>query len=253
MSAIAGPNVITNGLRLSFDAGNIKSYPKSGNTWSDSLNTGYSFELTNPSFYSYVSDNSGFLSFDRNMPPDSENGGYGLLTLGDDLTVQNYMGNDNTTEVWYKIDDLDPTGYDAQEQNSALVVYKGYHTMFEYSPTTMYYRIWGDNGAGGWTTTLAGFNHSSTEGKWNQVVGQRSGNDLLIYHNGIFQDSTTITFDTSTMPTSNFLRVACGNLPNENYAYLADVNVSKIRMYKRALSASEIKQNFEATRGRYGI
>ena len=45
------PRTITDGLVLCLDAGNPKSYPGSGNTWSDLSGNGYNFTLTGT--YSY--------------------------------------------------------------------------------------------------------------------------------------------------------------------------------------------------------
>ena len=35
MGSVYGPNVVTDGLFMYFDAGNVQSYPGSGNTWYD--------------------------------------------------------------------------------------------------------------------------------------------------------------------------------------------------------------------------
>ena len=40
MSAFGGPNIITDGLVLSLDAGNVKSYPGTGTTWYDKSGNG---------------------------------------------------------------------------------------------------------------------------------------------------------------------------------------------------------------------
>ena len=51
MSAFGGPNIITDGLVLNLDAGNIKSYPESGTTWFDKSGNGNDGTLTNgPTF-----------------------------------------------------------------------------------------------------------------------------------------------------------------------------------------------------------
>lgn len=54
-----GPNIVTDGLVLALDAGNIKSYPGSGNIWSDLSRNGNNGILQNN-----VSYNDGYLTFD---------------------------------------------------------------------------------------------------------------------------------------------------------------------------------------------
>ena len=51
MAIFGGPNVIDNGLVLSLDAGNVKSYPGSGTIWYDKSGNNNNGTLTNgPTF-----------------------------------------------------------------------------------------------------------------------------------------------------------------------------------------------------------
>ena len=61
MSSIYNPHIVTDGLVLALDAGNTKSYPGSGTTWTDTVggNTG---TLTNGPTYS--SGDGGSIVFD---------------------------------------------------------------------------------------------------------------------------------------------------------------------------------------------
>jgi hypothetical protein len=52
MSVKGGPNVIVDGLICLLDAANIKSYPGSGNTWTDLSGNGNNATLTNPTYNS---------------------------------------------------------------------------------------------------------------------------------------------------------------------------------------------------------
>jgi|9_EtaG_2_1085328.scaffolds.fasta_scaffold07313_5 hypothetical protein len=62
MGAYAGPNVIEDGLVFAIDAGNTKSYPGSGTTWSDISGQGNNGTLTNGPTYS--SADGGYFTFD---------------------------------------------------------------------------------------------------------------------------------------------------------------------------------------------
>ena len=65
MGAYAGPDIVENGLVLALDAGNSKSYPGTGTTWTDLSGRGNTGTLNNmeiPGDYSTA--NGGFLTFD---------------------------------------------------------------------------------------------------------------------------------------------------------------------------------------------
>ena len=63
MSLNHSPAIVTDGLVLCLDAANIRSYPKSGTTWSDLVGTNNG-TLTNMDAANFSSDNGGSLSFD---------------------------------------------------------------------------------------------------------------------------------------------------------------------------------------------
>jgi hypothetical protein len=248
MALSHSPSIITNGLVLCLDAANPKSYPGSGSTITDLVGTN-NFTLVNSSFYSYDSA-TGSIDFNRTLPPTAEDGGYATFTASGGLTAANYLHNDHTTEVWFKSSDRAPTAYDGTETLSAIVLYRGFHSMWYYSSTAYTYNIWGQT---------AGVNNSyslsisdSTVNVWTQLVAVRSGTTLTLYRNGIQQNSGTITSGTDGMPTSNDIRIAIGNY-NGSFSWHADMNFSSLKMYKRALTAQEIQQNFNALRSRFSI
>ena len=65
MATIGGSNVVTDGLILSLDAANPKSYPGSGTIWSDISGNNYSASLINSPTYSPA--NGGTIFFDGTM------------------------------------------------------------------------------------------------------------------------------------------------------------------------------------------
>ena len=72
---------------------------------------------------------------------------------------------------------------------------------------------------------------------------------LKLYINGVLKDTNstfTSTFDISTKP------VNIGGQPTD-YQGWANGKIYNAMIYNRALSASEIKQNYNATKGRYGL
>jgi hypothetical protein len=85
-----------------------------------------------------------------------------------------------------------------------------------------------------------------TINSWNMTTMTFNGTTLSLYLNGVFQTSSTggsVTLN-STQDMYIGSRIQ-GNFFNGN--------VSNVQIYNRALTVAEIKQNFEAIRGRYGI
>jgi hypothetical protein len=249
MGLAHSPRIVTDNLALSIDIGNTKSYGGSGTTVNDLVGS-TNFTLVNSSYYTY-DGTSMSLDIDKTLSPATETGGYLDVTTSGDLTALNYLHNDHTTEIWFKADDRDP--YGSPETQSGLVIYRGFHSGWYFSTSAYAYTIWGQTGGTGNNNTVS-FS-DTTEGVWTHLVAVRSGTTLTLYKNGVSQTSGTLTHGTDSTPTTNNLRVgtAHGNDSASDYNWFSDITFSNLKMYKKALTASEIKQNFNALRGRFGI
>jgi hypothetical protein len=102
-----------------------------------------------------------------------------------------------------------------------------------------------------------GFDSSSTfTSGWYNFVATYNGNGLShsnfkFYVNGNVSLVTDPTFGTpTTIPTSQTFSV--GRAGTENQAYY-NSNIAQVSIYNRALTATEIQQNYNATRSRFGI
>jgi hypothetical protein len=78
------------------------------------------------------------------------------------------------------------------------------------------------------------------------VTGDSSG--LKAYVNGILVASNSSAF-TPSSPTVGDMYIGCYSPSSESF----NGKISSTKIYNRALSAAEVKQNFNALRGRYGI
>ena len=259
MALAHSPKIITDNLALLIDFGNIKSYSGSGTNVNDLVGS-TNFTLVNPSYYSY-DGTSMSLDIDRTNYPTAEAGGYieKVGTTGG-LTALNYLHNDHTTEIWFKADDRDPyepSNTSGQyETNSGLVLFNGYHSGWHFTASDYKYTIWGFDGT---SYQIYGWGFSDTEeGVWTQLVAVRNGSNMKLYKNGIEKTSETIpafllAANVST-PSANNIRIgtATGSAPS-SFTWFSDITFSNLRMYKKALTASEIQQNFNALRGRFGL
>jgi hypothetical protein len=86
MGVFAGPEIAESGLVLALDAGNLKSYPGSGTTWTDLSGNGNTGTLVNG--VGYVGTNGGSLSFDG---------------VDDDITITSYQLSTSDSSAPYTL------------------------------------------------------------------------------------------------------------------------------------------------------
>jgi len=82
-------------------------------------------------------------------------------------------------------------------------------------------------------------------GSWTHVVATVSGNNLIIYANGVSVLNTTIA---EILTNTGILAIGqTGSIAFEHFKG----SIDEVRIYNRALSTSEIKRNYEATKHNY--
>ena len=86
---------------------------------------------------------------------------------------------------------------------------------------------------------------------WYQIVGTYSNGNRRIYINGSLVSSDTQTGVIQTNSSGCSIGAYGGYSGGRSYFY--DGNLAIIRVYNRELSASEVLQNFNSTRSRFGI
>ncbi len=241
------------GLQLYLDSKNTKSYPGSGATWVDLSGNARNFALSNPSYYSFETSSKS-IKFSRTVAPAAENGGYADITAAGSLASNTYLYANHTTEIWAKINNSSPTNHDATEVVSALLVYRGNHSMFRYDTSSLVYSIWNltSNEVLSPSASIGLSNTDIIINSWFYASVVRSGNTLTTYINGRSLGSSSFTAPSPTLSVSNNLRIAIGNNIGSQYTWNADCNVSVVRMYNRALSATEILQSYNVEKKRFG-
>ena len=226
----------------------------------DTIST-YAPSLSNTAYYNYNSN--GTFTFTRSTAPNLKDGGGLFDSAVKNITAASFLYNDHTWEVWFKIDDRNPGGYDATEGASALSVFTGFHQGFTYTSSTMSYTVWDHNGTTAtayspcsWTVGTSGA--QINQGSWYQIVVTNNNKTFTSYLNGV-QLGTG-----GTVPNLRYNAALNGVTLGIGKAYVAAPGASSyllysrstfggMKMYNRALTADEILQNFNATRGRYGL
>jgi len=99
----------------------------------------------------------------------------------------------------------------------------------------------GDGGSSGYTATDYYYN---TIGKWTNITFVESSGTSYYYLNG----TEYASISTPTIPTGNN-KVTLGYSINNPL----NGNVASTKVYNRALTASEVLQNYNATKTRFGL
>jgi len=85
-------------------------------------------------------------------------------------------------------------------------------------------------------------------GTWGYYVATYDGANVRIYRNGVYEGAKATTgtadFDAQTIRLGYY---------NGSATYAFDGLIGSVVMYNRALSATEVENNFNASRWRYGI
>lgn len=232
MATKGGPNIVKDGLVLKLDAGNKKSYPTSGTTWTDISGNGNNGTLTNgPTF---DSENNGSLVFDG---------------VNDYVTLPN-VGVSNlsafSVSFWAK---------KSNPSNNVTVYSEGTPSSWPSNLFIIYFggsensgacRVW--YGHPTISSPLIG-ETNVVNGNWYYVTyNQTNTSNRSLYVNTIVEATNTNTINSSS--TNTYIGA---NNNKGNMTQFGDFTLSNLHSYNRALSTEEILQNYNATKGRFGL
>ena len=219
-----GASIVRSGLVLHLDAANIRSYPGTGTVWADlsgnnnnaSLNSGPTFNTTISKNF-LLNGTSNWIDCGNATifsPP--------LLTASLMIKCASFS---TRPHIFGRGSGNDGNFYMVVESNGV-------------------FRFYNDTG-GGWV--VAATTSAFPLNTWTYVTVTHDGSFSKIYYNGIQQVSTARSGNLRNWQ-SNTLQI--GNIVGTSPI---NGNVAFAHLYNRALSTVEIQQNFNATRGRYGI
>jgi hypothetical protein len=216
MAVAYNPSIVTNGLVLALDAGNVKSYPGSGTTWTDLSGNGYVATMRNLTSSNWVLVDSQ-RAFETN---DTNNQGF---------TVSNFIrpGSSRTYSIWLKSKSFSIGWQTWFDDGSERI-------LFGTSTNTVH--IYPD-------VNLTANLQTNT---WYNLAYTLSGTTAIGYVNGSSIGSGTYT---STLTSGTGDLWILGDTGSE----VTSCYCSNASVYSRALTASEVSQNFNALRGRFGI
>jgi hypothetical protein len=217
--------IVSDGLVFYIDAANPRSYSGTGLT-ANGLVGGIGATLING--VGFTSSNNGSFIFDG-----SDDGMY--------FSTYNFSTGDFTMEVWLKLNAYPPSANSAIIANRNLSDDGWLFDINSNQKARLYFQ--NNNGTAYTIETLDVINLN----QWINLTAIRSNTSLSFYRNTIFQSSTSFPSNYNiNSPISNDY---IGRYQSSN-GFLS-ANISKIQYYNRALTAQEILQNYNATKGRY--
>ena len=236
MALAHSPKIVTDGLVLCLDAGNTKSYPGSGTTWTDLSGQGNNGSLVNG--VGYNSGNGGSLSFDG-VNDYIDLGTIGVshpLQLNNGFTISWWGIQGSGGDLFQRIIDKSDAGL----ARNGWAIYPRGQTTPESQLTLNY------NGTDG--TINSSTNISSTSWQNWSLTWSSSSNQWIWYLNGSVDNSGYTTYNVPNVQTN--ARIGSWN-HSTGREYKG--KISSVLIYTRPLTQSEIQQNFNALRGRFGI
>lgn len=241
--------IIKSGLVLHLDAGISDSYPGSGTTWFDLSGSGNNSTLVNGVGY-----NQSSLSFD---------GSNDQVQIPYSSTFIN--SNDKTVESWVNtgsigssfviiVTNRGTSGGDNDVTFTLGIDNRQVVRTWNPSGTDSMVLFYGtSNGSASfWAYSKEKLGITNGDNQWHQIVGvtDTSANLIHLYYDGNHVNSAaisgTVRINTQTV------RIGSGYSPaNTNYPFTG--NISNFKVYDKVLSATEITQNFNAVKTRFGL
>jgi hypothetical protein len=208
-------SLITTGLILNLDASNVLSYSGTGTTWTDLSGNGNNGTLLNGTAYS--SENGGTLVLDGIND-------YAVINNGTGLN----LGNEYTFSIWVKFNNFGAVLVGAD-------MWDYYYLMYVHNSNNIY-----TSGSGG-SALLSGVN--ITTNQWVCLTIVRSATSNTLYKNGVYIASGN--------PSNSGIVKAIGAYASGSFNL--NGKISSVNAYNRSLSSTEVTQNFNATKTRFGL
>jgi hypothetical protein len=238
-----GPNIITDGLVLALDAANTKSYPGSGTVWKDMSGNVNNGTLLNGVGYS--GDNLGSLVFD---------GVNDFVALGN-ISSLILSNNQFTVNYWLQI-----TG----SARGDFFSIKNFNTPtddigFFIDTNNKLYAFFNVQGTvtnnGGITGSRASISNTTFSRNiiYNITCMKDASQKIVMYVNGVLDNNiySTITNTANVVSTNLWIGSNRTNATTPTLGWQG--NIYSTQIYNRALNATEVAQNYNATKGRYGL
>lgn len=233
MATVGGPRIVRSGLVLNLDAAQKTSYSGSGSTtWADLSGNKRVATLFNTPTYS--SSFGGILNFDDTVYEYGTIPNIGSLT---NFTVEAFARTNKS--LTGKVTTIITNQYD-------LVSNLNFSLGTNNSPSSYNMTFGFFNGA--WRN-VTGF--AMAINTWYHLVGTYNGSTIILYVNGVLNSQTSYT---GTAASGGEIRIArrWDDVANVASNFFSG-DIAQLKIYNRALSSTEVLQNYNTTKARFGL
>ena len=267
MATEGGPNIVEEGLVLALDAGNTKSYPGSGTTW---------YDLSGNNYHGISSDNATYLEYDATEKAWNFKGGEDE-TNGIFIQDLNYVtgASDQISNMTISCMLKTRSGTSGNSNDQRIILSFDRSAVFRFAiggdqastnypgkPALMFI-----HGAG--TQADVSFTNSRDlrDDQWHHVVltfEANVSNGLKLYIDGQLEDTISSTYgdigEQTTSETPRYGVIGAGSektndTPGSSTApgAIFDGYIARLFYYYKTFTAEEVLQNYNATKGRFGL
>ena len=235
MALAHSPHIVRDCLVLYLDAANTKSYPGSGTTWTDISGRGNNGTLTNGPTFS------------------SDDGGSVLVDGSNDFIVTPRVtgtGLNNRSVSWGILVNPSSTSGNIMSMSSSNP-----QTAWNMPPIAAFDqkfrgKIWNNNilisdtyNLNQWYYLVLVFKYASSQSDRGQ----------FFYVNGeLVGSQTNISYSASNSSAGNFMFLGQSN-PGSNNTGMFTGKYSNFHIYNKALTETDVKQNYNALKSRFGV
>ena len=230
-----GPKIVTDGLVLCLDAADRNSYPGTGSTWYDLSGNGYHGTINGAT----LSDNA--FNFDGTND-------YIELTTTSSL---NFGADNFTMFVWALNNPPSSTHYSVLLTKKTGFAVSGGFILYSPPQGDIYpARFYIDNQP---QTTSPFYGTSDTNDVWKHFCITRNGSSFYIYVNSSLERTATLTGADMDNTTHTIKIGVRHNTSTDALEQYYTGTISSVLIYDKYFSADEISQNYNATKGRFGL
>ena len=225
------PAIVTNGLVLNLDAGFTPSYPTTNTTWYDVSSGGNNGTLTNGPTFS--SANGGSIVFDGSDD-------YGKIPYSN---LWNY-NNNITLEAWVMATSTSQNYLGIFGPFDNIRPYEGFNFSSNAGSNKFAFLVGGVNSGAYYVQQ----NNTYSLNTWYHLVGVINNGISILYVNGVLQnDSSSITV---SAPVGPFMM---GRFYENTDNFYFPGKIAVGRFYNKVLNQTEITQNYNAQKSRFGL
>jgi hypothetical protein len=226
------PPIVTDGLVLYLDAANTKSYPTTGTTWNDLTNATTGATLVNGP--TYTTSNGGSIVFDGT----NDEG-----TIGSRNGASFVDTDDMTVSVFLKINNKNVAGVLGRFTSGAI---NDGWCVWVFLDKIIFFNT---NSSGNYDPYYNNTGYSFINGEWFHfcVTRNSSTKKLKWYINGQLNQEYTTSSSTYRKTNNGISIASLGSTYNMNG------NIASTQIYNKALTDSEVLQNYNATKQRFNL